>query len=111
MSTITTTAVHCRRCRASFALPSLSDFECVRIAEVVRAGRHIEAFRLLHQPSTIEMRDAQGCWVAHNAHTWSLSALQRAVAEFGADRLPEVWFTQFRLVEIMCLWLNHALQR
>src|SRR5437667_9527599 len=60
MSTTTTTTVHCRRCRASFELPSLSDTERVRIAEVVRAGQHIEAMRLLRQPSGIELRDAKG---------------------------------------------------
>jgi ribosomal protein L40E len=60
MFTVTTTTVYCRRCKASFEFPALSDSDRVRIVDLVRRGPRFGAMQLLHRITGIELRDAKG---------------------------------------------------
>jgi|SRR5687767_6196453 len=51
--------IHCKRCGASFPFPELPNAERERIAGAVRAGRHIEAIRLLREFTGVDLRDGK----------------------------------------------------
>ena len=52
--------VHCRSCDGEFIVPILSASDQLRVAEVARTGRSIEAMNLLRQFAGLELRDAKG---------------------------------------------------
>ncbi len=51
--------VRCKRCRASFPLPELTDAERERVASSLREGQHIGAIQLLRQIAGFNLRDAK----------------------------------------------------